>query len=72
MIFTVKMDFTRKCRLVAGGHTTKPPETLTYASVVSRDSVRLAFLIAKMNDLEIIMTDIGNAYLYAECSESTM
>jgi hypothetical protein len=69
MIFTIKMDFTRKARLVAGGHTTAPPETLTYASVVSRDSVRLAFLIAKMNDLEIIMTDIGNAYLYAECSE---
>jgi hypothetical protein len=40
---------TRKARLVAGGHTTKPPESLTYASVVSRDSVRLAFLIAKLN-----------------------
>jgi hypothetical protein len=70
MIFDVKMDFTRKARLVAGGHTTKPPETLTYASVVSRDSVRLAFLIAKMNGLEMIMTDIGSAYLHAEGSES--
>jgi hypothetical protein len=69
MIFTIKMDFTRKARLVAGGHTTKPPETLTYASVVSRDSVRLAFLIAKLNDLEMVMTDIGNAYLYAKCTE---
>jgi hypothetical protein len=69
MIFTIKMDFTRKARLVAGGHKTEPPETLTYASVVSRDSVRLAFLIAKLNDLEMVMTDIGNAYLYAECSE---
>jgi hypothetical protein len=69
MIFDVKMDFTRKARLVAGGHRTKPPETLTYASVVSRDSVRLAFLIAKMNGLEMIMTDIGSAYLNAECSE---
>jgi hypothetical protein len=38
MIFTIKMDFIRKARLVAGGHTTKPPESLTYASVVSRDS----------------------------------
>jgi hypothetical protein len=69
MIFTIKMDFTRKARLVAGGHTTKPPETLTYASVVSRDSVRLAFLIAKLNDLEMVMTDIGNAFLYAPCAE---
>jgi hypothetical protein len=55
--------------LVAGGHTTKPPKTLTNASVVSRDSVRLAFLIAKVNDLEMVMTYIGNAYLYAERSE---
>jgi hypothetical protein len=55
--------------LVAGGHTTKPPKTLTNASVVSRESVRRAFLIAKVNDLEMVMTDIGDAYLYAECSE---
>jgi hypothetical protein len=26
MLFTIKMDFTRKARLVAGGHTTAPPE----------------------------------------------
>ena len=30
MIFDVKMDFTRKARLVAGGHLTDPPEALTY------------------------------------------
>jgi hypothetical protein len=33
-------------------------------------TVRLAFLIAKLNDLEMVMTDIGNAYLYAACTES--
>jgi len=44
MIFDVKMDFTRKARYVAGGHMTDPPASITYSSVVSRDSVRIAFL----------------------------
>ena len=36
MIFDVKLeDFCRKARLVARGHVTKAPATLTYASVVS-------------------------------------
>ncbi|MGH7954663.1 MAG: hypothetical protein ACREOZ_01755, partial [Gloeomargaritales cyanobacterium] len=48
-VFDVKMDFTRKARLVAGGHVTDPPATITYSSVVSRDSVRIAFLIAASN-----------------------
>ena len=39
MIFTVKMDFTRKARFVAGGHTTKPPSSITFSSVVARDSI---------------------------------
>jgi hypothetical protein len=38
-IFDIKMDFTRKALLVAGGHKTDPPASLTYSSVVSRDSV---------------------------------
>ena len=40
MIFDVKMeDFRRKARLVAGGHMTSAPATMTYASVVSRETV---------------------------------
>jgi hypothetical protein len=36
MIFDAKMeDFQHKARLAAGGHTTKAPATLTYASVMS-------------------------------------
>ncbi len=49
MIFDVKMDFTRKARLVAGGHKMDPPSNITYSSVISRDSVRIAFLIAMLN-----------------------
>ena len=47
MIFDVRMDgkFTRKARLVADGHTTKAPSSITYSSVVSRDSVRIALTI---------------------------
>ena len=40
MVFDVKMDFTRKARFVAGGHTTAAPSSITHSSVVSRDSVR--------------------------------
>jgi len=65
MIFDVKMDFTRKARYVAGGHMTDPPSSITYASVVSRDSVRIAFMIAALNDIDILACDIGNAYLNA-------
>lgn len=69
MIFDVKMDLTRKARFVAGGHTTETPASMTYSSVVSRESVRIAFTIAALNDLDILMADIGNAYLNADCRE---
>jgi hypothetical protein len=50
VIFAVKMDFTRKARFVAGGHMTETPGSLTYSSVVSRNSsIRIAFLIAGLN-----------------------
>jgi len=69
MNFEIKMDFTRKARLVAGGHMTDPPIHMTYSSVVARDSVRLAFLIAALNDLDLLAADIGNAYLNAPTKE---
>ena len=69
IVFDIKADFTRKCRYVAGGHMTDPPASITYASVVSRESVRIAFLIAALNDLDIAAADIGNAYINAPCRE---
>lgn len=69
MFFDVKMDLTRKARFVAGGHMTKPPKESTYASVVSRDSVRLAFLLAALNDLSVLAADVQNAYLNAPTKE---
>jgi hypothetical protein len=39
IVFDIKMDFTRKARFCAGGHTTNTPVVMTYLSVVSMDSV---------------------------------
>ena len=66
IIFDVKFDMTRKARLVAGGHRNKNvPSHATFSTVASRDSVRLAFLIAGLNNLNILSADIGNAFLNA-------
>jgi hypothetical protein len=40
-----------------------------YSSVVSHDSVPLTFLIAALNDLEILSADVQNAYLNAPTKE---
>jgi hypothetical protein len=69
IIFDVKMDFSRKARFVAGGHTTMAPSSTTYSSVVSRDSIRLAFNIAALNDIDSMSCDLENAYLNAPCRE---
>ena len=71
MIFDIKLgeNFRRKARYVAGGHMTETPASLTYSSVVARDSVRIAFVLAALNDLDIRACDIQNAYLTADCRE---
>jgi hypothetical protein len=70
MIFDVKMeDFRRKARFVAGGNTTYTPHAITYASVMSRESVRVALTLAALNDLDVKMDDIENAYLIAPITE---
>ena len=68
MIFDIKMeDFHHKARLVAGGHATKAPATLTYASVMSRETVCIALLLAVLNDIDIWAADVLNAYITAPC-----
>ena len=62
-------NFRPKACMVVGGHKTETPTTLTYSSVVSRDSVRIALLIAALNDLDILSCDIQNAYLTAPYRE---
>jgi hypothetical protein len=62
-------DFRRKARLVAGGHRTEAPVTITYASMVSRETVRLALAMAALNDLEVKVGDVLNAYITAPAKE---
>jgi hypothetical protein len=57
--------FIRKARYVAGEHMTDPPASITYSSVVSRDSVRIVFLLAALNDIDLLATDMEDAYLNA-------
>ena len=71
MVFDVKLDgFKRKARMVAGGHMVDAPSVMTYSSVVSRETVRIAFTYAALNDLEVKASDVQNAYLTAPCEEN--
>ena len=45
------------------------PKQLTYSSVPSRDSIRTFFLLAALNDLDVLAADIQNAYLSAPITE---
>ena len=70
MIFDVKSDtLARKARFVAGGHQTDPPKESTYSSVVSQDSVHLFFLLAALNDINVLACDVQNAYINVATKE---
>ena len=68
LVWDVKMDFTRKARWVLDGHKTPSATISTYAGVVSRESVRIAFTYAALNGLDVCAADIRNAYLQAPSS----
>ena len=69
--FDIKMSkvFRRKARVVSGGHITEEPASLTYSSIVSRDSVRIALMIADLNGLKVLACEIQNDFLTAKCRE---
>jgi len=70
MIFDVKIgDLQRKARLVANGNTTELPTESTFSTVVTRESVRIFFLLAALNDVEVLSADIQNAYISAPTKE---
>ena len=70
-IFEIKIGkrFRRKACMVAGGYMTKTPASLTYSSIVSRDSVRVELKIAALNGLKLLACGIQNALLTAKCRE---
>ena len=61
------MDFSRNYGMVSNGEMTKANYSLTYFSVVSRDSDSLSFLIAELNNMDIMACDFWNEYLNAPC-----
>jgi hypothetical protein len=69
MVLDVKNSFTCKAHFMAGGHKTKAPKIITFSSVVSRESIQISFLLVALNNVGILATDIGNAYLNADCRE---
>ena len=58
LLFDFIVDLTRKSRYVAVWHIINPPFSMSYVSVVSRYCVRLVFLIAVLNDLDILAREI--------------
>ena len=70
LVWDVKMDFTRKARWVLDGHKTPDPIGSTYAGVVSRESVHIAFTYEALNGLDVFAADIRNAYLQAPFSKA--
>ncbi len=70
IIIKIKMeDFHCKAHLVAGGHMTNVPATYTYASVIMPETVCIALMLAALNLLDVMVTDIMNAYITAPCKE---
>ena len=71
MVFDVNKigDLTQKARFCANGNETDPPKDSTFSTVVSRDTVRLFFLMAALHDTDVLSADIQNAYLNAPVKE---
>ena len=70
MIFDVKQqDLRCKARLVVGGHVVDLSQYTTYSLVIENLSVRLVFMIAAHQKLDIMTGDIGNAFPTAPCAE---
>ena len=64
MVFDIKMeDFWRKACLGVRGRMTHTPDTITYSSVVMRETVCIALTMVALHDLEVKAADVLNAYV---------
>ena len=69
-VFDEKFAGRKKGRLVAGGHRDPSvPENETYSRVVSIETIRVAFVMAAMNNLDVCAVDILTAFLYGKTRE---
>ena len=67
IIFDIKI--TRKARWVKDGHKTPDSLTLSFAGVVSRDSIHTTLTHSALLGLPILSANIRNAYLQVTSSE---
>ena len=63
------MDCMKQAQFVINGAMTVTPISVTYSSVIARDSIKLAFLITVFNDLDLMSWDNGNSNMNAPCTE---
>ena len=68
--FDVKYDGRKRARLVAGGHMTEKLDSEEVSSsMVSLETIRLAFLAAHAQDLKCLSGDVTSAYIQANTQE---
>ena len=63
-------DLQRKSSMFDVGHMTDVPHKITYASVVSRETRRIALTMASLNDMSVRTSDIMNNYIKVTCGEN--
>ena len=71
-VFDAKYCGKLKARLVVDGHLTKEPNETVYSGVVSLRNLRLAILLAELNNLQLWEANVGNAYLQALTKRITL
>ena len=59
-------NFRRKARFVAERHLVETPASITYSTVVPRDSFIILVLAADLNDLDVMGADAQNSLLLAD------
>jgi hypothetical protein len=70
MLFDVNAEYVgANCTLLLVVKQQTHTGVMTYASVVSRESARIALTLAALNDLKVKMADIDNTYLMAHITE---
>jgi hypothetical protein len=62
-------DFWQKAQLGAGGHVTEALVTITYTSVVARETVCIPLLLAALNNMDVKVGDVLNAYITIPVTE---
>src|SRR5210317_1293619 len=61
-VHDVKFDLRRKARLVMGGHRTPDvPDVEVYSRVVSIETIRVAFVLAASNNIQVCGADLSTA-----------